>query len=1189
MDWQLVVGKLDKGRLQRLASELSCDPGKLKKAELQEQVLRRVVDASTKQRLLHTLTVLELRQVAKRLSLPLAGTRKDDIVDSFLEEEELAEEEKDLAENPPPVDEKRTDVRPLTPEHPMFELVPTQPVGDDEALFEELSEQLSRPTLKRMVFVSFVCNPRSLERLAGPGMDDLAEVLCREMSDPENPWLEPALTLVLDRNEHGLGTTEAGRRLVALAQELPDAFQIRLGPLDRRLHAKVYLFEEELDEGPWLTGYVGSSNLSGPGIGASGAVANIEANVRVAGQMGPCASPATLLHRWVRELLDESYPLTLEDLSRFPADEDARRKIRYKLRLDTAHEIRLKHLAERIARRGRYSWPLCDVSLLHEPPDHQLAPVARSAAAGTTAFLLLDEVGLGKTIEAGLILSRELRRRRLRHDSNERRALVLAPPAIHEQWREELETKFNLAATVFSAGTTRRIEKAFGLEKGASWEAIDAQVVITSPDMLRNHVYDAHSFDVVLIDEFHRARGPATHEALVTLRASNEFLLLSSGTPVQNRLTELRSTFELTFPALAMSGDRAFEQLFGGADGHEELRAALLSFATRAFRRHLIGLGEGKIPPRKVENLQYRLSNPEAETYLELRELRREYAKNRRARAGWAFMTMEQMFLSSPHAFLQLASHIAGDLWAPPELDAELQMTLTTRDDSYQFLRQSTHYQRRLRMLGARLREEATDPEHLSAKEQVFLRALTAAAGKRVLVFTRFRATQQRLAAVISRFESEVPVRQLNGSTPRRERARYLAWFTSNTGATRPDQPAGVLICTDVAAEGLNLQQGCSCLINYDLPWNPQKIEQRIGRLQRWGQEEEVRVYNLQATNPLASDGWTMDARVVEVCRDKFGLAEETVGASEALLGLQPITVDEAMAADDLGDLLPGAAAQRAAELDQLFPGELAEQHEQAIGRARQSYREYRDLVRAFWERVTNRASSLQYAQAAMFGRLQNALLQGHVGILRDARTPLDQTTRTSLLVGIRVVIEAGEPEEPGDVAADLHPDLWLIEDELVRVWGARPGQDLFDATNWLFEGGVVEVLPDEALGRIDSPTLEFVTVFKDRLQASYADGAPLEAVMEACPQVLAGSLGPVWQAAQALAQTRTEELAQEWSSSRAEWNELVGHLAGRAEAAGMRKAAVRDLRDAAIELQGSDHVLFRHEVRLTQLVLVME
>lgn len=1188
MDWKVVIGRLDKDRLQRACAEVGIEAARLKKAELQQELLGRL-DLTVKQRVLGALTLPELRQLARALSITLSGTRKDEIVESFLEEEELAAIEQEMAANPPPADAHRPDVFAYVPVHPEFELVPTQPVGDEEALFDELSEQLARRTLKRMVFVSYVCNPRALERLAGPGIDDLTEALCRAMNDPDNPRQEPMLTLVLDREQHGLGTTEAGRRLVALALELGDEFfEIRLGPVDRRLHAKVYMFEESLDGGPWLTGYVGSSNLTAPGIGVPGSSANIEANIRVAGWLGPEETPATHLHRWVHDLLAESYPLTPQELERLPVEESVRRKVQYKRDFDTAHEIRLKHLAELITRRGRYSWPLCDVSALSEPPEHQLAPVARSAEAGTSAFLLLDEVGLGKTVEAGLILSRELRRRRWRHDAAPRRALVLAPPAIHEQWKEELETKFNLPAEVFASGTTKRIEKEYGLERGAAWDAVDARIVITSPDMVRHHIDDAQGFEIILVDEFHRARGPATHDALAMLRDTSHLRILSSGTPVQNRLSELRTTFDLTYPAFSLPGEKAFDELFAGPDGAAALRRVLVPFATRAFRRHLIGTGPGQIPPRRVENLQYRLSTSEGETYLELRELRREYATRRRSRAGWAFLMMEQMFLSSPHAFLQLASHIAGDVWAPPELDPELKATLTTRDDSYQFLRGSAHYQRRLRMLGAQLREEANDPQHLSAKEQVFLRTLENAGGERVLVFTRFRATQQRLAAVVSRYAADVPVRQLNGSTPRRERARYLAWFTDNTRPTQSGRPAGVLICTDVAAEGLNLQQGCSVLINYDLPWNPQRIEQRIGRLQRWGQSQEVRVFNLQASNPLASDGWTMDTRVVEVCRNKFGLAEQTVGASEALLGVQPVSIDEAFLADDIDQLLGDVPIRQTEELDQLFPGELGAAHRDAIARARSSFHEYRELVRTFWERVTNRSASLAYAHTAFYGRLQNALLQGQVGVLRAAGTPLAQCQSMSLLAGVRVIVEAAELEEPDDDVEDVHPDLWLIEDEMVRVWGVREGQAPFDASGWLLDGGTVEVLPYETIGVVDPETLEFLLVYKNRVQVAHADGAPLDVVIEGCSASLQAALRQVRDAAEVLALTRTEELRDEWDQHGERWNALVGSLVERAEDCGLRKVAIRELGDARIP-DGATHVRFRHEVRLTQLLLVLE
>jgi superfamily II DNA or RNA helicase len=1182
MDWNRVLKRLDKPRLQHAIEKLGQDPGRDNRAVLRARVVTLLVDRHAKLSVLDLLTVAELREVAKQLEVRYGLRRKADLIEELVAADEEAALDETAARD---VDAGRPDVTSLEPEPTPFQLVPTHPTSSGTTLFTEISDLIMRRRIHRMVFVSYVCQTQTLVQLTGARFDDFLEVVLTHAEGRERRDTDPPrVTLILDREKHQLDSP-LGRKLTALAYEQPDRFEIRLGPLDRRLHAKIYLFEEFFEDGPFLTGYVGSANLTQPGLGGPSVTPNIEASVRIAGFLEDDDSESLdQLRRWVEQLEAVSQPLSLEKLESIGLDDDVRHKVRYKARFDTAHELRLKHLAEHLTRRGRHTWPRCDVAHVHPPPDHQLVPVVRSAMDDERGFLLLDEVGLGKSVETGLILSRELRRRRYRPEASRPRALLLAPSAIHEQWREELRTKFHLEAEVIASGA----------EASAHWEESHADVLIASPDLARNREAEVPEFDVLVVDEFHRARGNVTHDALKRIADRCHRVLLASGTPIQNRLDELRKTFELVDADLDFAGDDTFRRLFGVGDTPDELvalRDLMRPMASRSFRRKLLGFGEGRIPPRRVENVSYDLTPAAAASYDALRALANRYREIHGGRAGWALLTLEQMFLSSPHAFLQLAGNITGDRFAPPDVDDEDDSLsqLRQRDDSYAFLRESRRQREALQDAVASVRNEAELAGSVSAKEQAFLKLLRGQAGRRVLVFTRFVATQARLASVLRRVGLDYErARELNGRTPRHERAARLEWFLRDDLRERDDLPAKVLVCTDVAAEGLNLQAGCSVLINYDLPWNPQRIEQRIGRLQRWGQSAEVLVFNLQARNPLAANGWTMDTRVVEVCEQKFGLADATVGASEALLGLKPLEVEEALARGAEIESEP-PVTRDLASLDALFPGEDATEHAAAIALARTQFARYRDLAEEFWQRVTHEGTSLGNAQAAFADRLHRAQMQGQVALLRDARTPLDRATKVSAFVGTRLIVESVELDDEEASHEDAHPDAWFVEDEIVQLWHVGTGEPITDGSSRLMAGGLLEVLAEEVAlhGMLDDAILEFLEGHKDHVEARRLDGVPLREVLDRePPPAIRAYLEAVARHTELLAAERTQQLRRDIDEAsarrRGRFERLIEHAQSRVPKRTL--ASLQRIVDAPPR-----RVELVPEIRLTQLALVFE
>lgn len=1168
MDWPRIVQALRATELKKVLEHLGVEPGSESKDALVRRVMSGVRDPRVQRLLLDQHLVSDLETFAARAKLPIAR-RKDDLVESLLQHAAS------VAADEGALDVDRPDAKGIELPLPEFELVPAQPHVADRSLFHELLDRLRDEHLHRVTLVSYNCNAEVLERLTSHGLDELLEFLVarrRTLTDDDPSVDEEALfTLVLDAEHHGLDGTTA-RRFATMARELPPGvFRIRLGPVDRRLHAKIYAFETTRGDEPHLVGYVGSSNLSFPGLGASSTTANIEANVRIAGPIDRPGAPQSLW-AWVRQLV-QSPALSDLDPHQLPVDETVQHQLHYKLHLDTAHELRLKHFAERLSRRGRFAWPRCDLDQLPTLPAHQLVPVARSARSRARGFLLLDEVGLGKTIEAGLILSRELRRRRARPGLPPLRALILAPVAIHEQWREELRNKFSLQAAVFSRGPTP--------------EALDAEtsILITSPTLAYNRSAELPSFDVVLVDEFHRARGELTHEELKTKIAKNaDVVLLASGTPVQNRLQELRSTFELVEPTLDLGGDDAFADLFGdGSDpvDLDALREILRPIATRAFRRHLLGIGDDRIPPRVVRNEVYDLSPTAARTYTQLCELADRYQQPR-GRPGFAFMMLEQLFLSSPHAFLPLARHLTEPRVAFVELERD---AVRTRDDSYAFIRRDRDFQSALRLLVRPLREEE---RQRSAKEERLLEILRGVLGKSVLIFTRFLATQERLHHVLSEAGlGEERARRLHGGTPFRDRTELLAWFSSPHAVAGDSLPARVLVCTDVAAEGLNLQAGCSVLVNYDLPWNPQRIEQRIGRLQRWGQRDEVLVFNLQARNPEALDGRTKDSHVVDVCMRKFGLAEMSVGASEALMGLDADKAELAIADDE--EPTPdkhGGSGRSVESLDALFPGTDDGEHRDALDAARTELEAHRRWMKRFWQEA-NRGRATETLGPPFFQRVHHALLQGQFALLRRRDVPLAEARTLSTLVGLRVIVESCELELPGLRPEHLPLDRLRVEDELVFLWRVFADGTIHDATEWLVDTDLTEVLAEDVAARLGSDALDFLMGCKSRFEAERRDGAPWNELEPDVPELLRPSLEAASREAHTRCDRRLDELKREHADAHDRRRERFARLLQHAEA----RRAPKRVRNQLERLAQSEppELALVPEIRLTQLALVFE
>jgi len=430
-------------------------------------------------------------------------------------------------------------------------------------------------------------------------------------------------------------------------------------------------------------------------------------------------------------------------------------------------------------------------ALRFEPFDYQLGAAQAVLRRMRGRAILADEVGLGKTIEAGLVLS-ELRMRGMAD-----RSLVLAPAGLVDQWREELERKFALPTSVARAG---------GADPGAPG-VVDRPVLVASiaaarREPLRSRLLE-HPWDLVVVDEAHRLRNPRSASGRLARELRARYLLLLTATPVENKLADLYELVSLVAPGLlgTPAQFRAKHAAGSGEDAAAPRNVAELRARTREVmvrhRRSEVAL---MLPHRLAETVLVTPDQDEAALYADI--IRRVRLEGRKAGPSTvlALRGLARLAGSSPAA---VAPTLAKLGWV--EL-AERARTIRTHQKA--------------RVLVERLRR------HVERDEKV-------------LVFTGFRKTLEAITAEVGR--AGLPAATYHGSLSRGDKEAAIARF-------RDEVP--ILLSTESAGEGRNLQF-CHVMINMDLPWNPMQIEQRVGRLHRVGQEHDVVLTNLVARGSI--------------------------------------------------------------------------------------------------------------------------------------------------------------------------------------------------------------------------------------------------------------------------------------------------------------------------------------------------
>jgi len=527
--------------------------------------------------------------------------------------------------------------------------------------------------------------------------------------------------------------------------------------------------------------------------------------------------------------------------------------------------------------------------------------------------ILADEVGLGKTIEAGLVLCQRWAERR-------RRLIIVCPAHIRQQWQTELAEKFNLPAVVIDRRAWKRARLAGSLNPFD-----DGAITIISYGFAARMKDDlrATPFDLVVFDEAHKLRNAyqPSRKGGQAIRWAFELRekLLLTATPLQNSLLELYGLGWLIGDHVF--GDKgAFQVRYCNAGGDlVGLRDRLGEFCKRSLRKDCEYIDYKK---RQAITHHFPQTDEEKSLHRDVLELmRRDYsfAFPRRQRQ-LIEMILFKTLASSPQALASTLRTLRGRLVAirdglPQASDDELSDALSVNDDfdidslleqlddddepapavQGRLIADEIAQIDDLIARAERIRSDSKSNALLQALGAAFERLQEVGAQRKALIFTESRKTQAFLAAFLEANGFEGRVVTFNGSnthpTAKRAYERYVSRHAGTdklTGSKAVDIRSAlieefrdrgeILLATEAAAEGVNLQF-CSLVVNYDLPWNPQRVEQRIGRCHRYGQKHDVVVVN------FLSKGNVADQRVHDLLRHKFGLFDGLFGASDEVLG----------------------------------------------------------------------------------------------------------------------------------------------------------------------------------------------------------------------------------------------------------------------------------------------------------------
>ncbi|MDQ6599630.1 DEAD/DEAH box helicase [Bacillus salipaludis] len=449
------------------------------------------------------------------------------------------------------------------------------------------------------------------------------------------------------------------------------------------------------------------------------------------------------------------------------------------------------------------------------PLPHQLETAKQVIENMNGKAILADEVGLGKTIEAGLILKEYMIRGLVK------KVLILVPASLVTQWAMELNSKFFIPA--------------ISQRKSYVWEQCD--VVVSSIDTAKRNphrdiIYN-QNYDLIIIDEAHKLKNNKTKNYEFVQNLKKKFCLLLTATPIQNRIEEIFNLVSLLKPGHLGSETAFYEKYKRDArslNDNEHLKELVNKVMIRN-RRADTGIEWTK---RHVETIPIEFSPSEKDLYEAINDLRSEgdWVQT----SAFSVMTLQREACSSREAVFYTLKNMLQKKENPSPAFEEQINYLIKKVESVQ---QNSKAEKALELI-----QNVND---------------------KVIIFTEYRATQLYLQWYLKQHGiTSVPFR---GGFKRGKKDWMRELFQKHVQ---------VLIATEAGGEGINLQF-CNHIINFDLPWNPMRLEQRIGRIHRLGQEKDVMIYNFAIKN-------TVEEHILKLLYEKIDLFEKVIGELDDIL-----------------------------------------------------------------------------------------------------------------------------------------------------------------------------------------------------------------------------------------------------------------------------------------------------------------
>ncbi len=439
--------------------------------------------------------------------------------------------------------------------------------------------------------------------------------------------------------------------------------------------------------------------------------------------------------------------------------------------------------------------------------------------------LLSDEVGLGKTIEALIVLTEYIKRNMVKT------CLILTPTPLVSQWKEEIKSKFDMDIPStddpgYKSGSKKFWEKPFVIA------SINYAKSKKNFDFITNRKYD-----MIIVDEAHHLKNRTTLNWKLVNSLKKRFILLLTATPVENNLMELYNLITLLKPGQLETATSFREKFMKRGDPTDPRNQALLKeLLSQVMIRNTRAVAGINIPPRFAQTIRIEPTKAEQAFYERLEALILSLSEKNPANSRILVINLLAQAGSSPKA---------------------VESTLNKMLEKQTYL---LEHEAEIRAVKNLCRTTLDTPKNLA------LLKLVRSEKEKIIVFVKFKGTLEHLAEFLE--WNNISFSLFHGGMTNRQKDDAIDSFKNKTQ---------VLITTEIGGEGRNLQF-CSRMVNYDLPWNPMKIEQRIGRIHRIGQEKEVQIFNFCATGSI-------EDYILDILDRKINMFEMVIGEIDMILG----------------------------------------------------------------------------------------------------------------------------------------------------------------------------------------------------------------------------------------------------------------------------------------------------------------